>query len=192
MVSDQHVGRNLPGVSAVSEPLEARAASDYGRPGGSAYACKFDEDGQRVLFIGPFGRVKAQLARGRIARDLEIGLRALQFPGNAARLRDTWELRYDKDRLELEFISPRGYVGKFRFFKPVPSQLLDALSDVFKRHRPAGTRAQERTELGRRARAAVRDAPTKIGGFIEKYRRLKAEFPDKFRALLTKARKRQR
>ena len=149
-----------------------------------------------VQFLGPFGRLKAKIWRGRMTPEVFMGFQALERPGLEQRLRGEWGLLIDSESRKRLMLQHGVYHVEFRFAAPIPVHLEQALRDIFTRRRAVGSWDEERKERGRKMRvegeqviadriaAGEPDHRTASPSeYVAWYRKLRAENPEAWEAL---------
>lgn len=108
------------------------------------WSCRVDAERGEVFFVGEEGRIRAKVFRGRIPREMEHGLLALRHERALSYLRREWDVRLlDSGRL---LLSGGGWHAEIQPLRgaTIPRTLLEALTDVFVRRKPQGSRNEQR------------------------------------------------
>lgn len=171
----------------------------HGRAVTTSYSFRGRLGEDRIQFCGPFGRVKAQIARGRFTPELLDGFKALERPGFEQRLRGVWHMVIDTKRRRSLILRSSTYRVELLFAAPIPMKLEQALRDVFCRRREVGTYDRLQVEKGKAmnrasvAKSAETTARHRAEGrpnyhaspstHVRHYERLKTEDPEAWEAL---------
>ncbi len=140
------------------------------------FRCSAREGNARVQFYGPDGGFQARVFRGRIGREMALGLGALEIPTRAREIRNGWRVtvppwwhqRHNEvERRLMVFRNPvhSSDVGEtvLEFETPIPPSLEQAITAIFHKEATNGSEGQQQQRQERSPEADGGDVPLPEG-----------------------------